>query len=204
MLYLLLNPFAVAQTDINLLLEQIEQKNKELRSLEADFVQITTNEAFPEPIEQSGHLYAMKPKFLRWDFQVPMVQSYYTDGKTITVWNELNNQVLISDNMGEANEAFDVLTDFSNAQKKYKISIKNESDTAYLLTVTPKEDAAFEQLEITMDKKELWITDFVVNGKETGTVSLTFSNIKRNSVTDSAIFSFTVPEGAEVIRAEGL
>ena len=118
MLCMLLSSFATAQTDVNLLLEQIEQKNKDLISLEADFVQITTNEAFPEPIEQSGHMYAMRPKFLRWDFQVPMAQSYYTDGKTITVWNELNNQVLISDNMGDANEAFDVLTDFSTSRKK--------------------------------------------------------------------------------------
>ena len=200
MLCILLSSFAVAETDVNLLLEQIEQKNKDLLSLEADFVQVTTNEAFPEPIEQSGHLYAMKPKFLRWDFQVPTVQSYYTDGNTITVWNELNNQALISNDMGDANEAFDVLTDFSSAQKKYTIAIKKESETDYLLSVTPKEGTAFEQLEVTMDKKELLITNLVVNSKETGTVSLSFSNIKRNSVTDKGLFSFVPPEGAEVIR----
>lgn len=200
MLCILLSSFALAETDVNLLLKQIEQKNKGLISLEADFVQVTTNEAFPEPIEQSGHLYAMKPKFLRWDFQVPMVQSYYTDGNTITVWNELNNQALISDEMGDANEAFDVLTDFSSAQKKYTIAIKKESATDYLLSVTPKEGTAFEQLEVTMDKKELLITNLVVNSKETGTVSLSFSNIKRNSVTDKGLFSFVPPQGAEVIR----
>ena len=200
MLCILLSSFAVAETDVNLLLKQIEQKNKDLISLEADFVQVTTNEAFPEPIEQSGHLYAMRPKFLRWDFQVPMVQSYYTDGNTITVWNELNNQALISDNMGDANEAFDVLTDFSSAQKKYTIAIKKENETDYLLSVTPKEGTAFEQLEVTMDKKELLITNLVVNSKETGTVSLSFSNIKRNSVTDKGLFSFVPPQGAEVIR----
>ena len=200
MLCILLSSFALAETDVNLLLKQIEQKNKDLISLEADFVQVTTNEAFPEPIEQSGHLYAMKPKFLRWDFQVPMVQSYYTDGNTITVWNELNNQALISDEMGDANEAFDVLTDFSSAQKKYTIAIKKESATDYLLSVTPKEGTAFEQLEVTMDKKELLITNLVVNSKETGTVSLSFSNIKRNSVTDKGLFSFVPPQGAEVIR----
>lgn len=200
MLCILLSSFALAETDVNLLLKQIEQKNKDLISLEADFVQVTTNEAFPEPIEQSGHLYAMKPKFLRWDFQVPMVQSYYTDGNTITVWNELNNQALISDEMGDANEAFDVLTDFSSAQKKYTIVIKKENATDYLLSVTPKEGTAFEQLEVTMDKKELLITNLVVNSKETGTVSLSFSNIKRNSVTDKGLFSFVPPQGAEVIR----
>ena len=133
-----------------------------------------------------------------------MVQSYYTDGKTITVWNELNNQVLISDNMGDANEAFDVLTNFSTAQKKYNIALKKETDTMYLLSVSPKETTAFEQLEITMDKKELWITNFVVEGKETGTVSLSFTNIQRNSITDTGLFSFTPPESAEIIRAEGL
>ena len=122
MLYFLMATSGFAQTDVNLILEKIQKRNKDLSSLEADFIQVTTNEAFPEPIEQSGHLFAMRPKFLRWDFQVPMVQSYYTDGKSITVWNEQNNQVLISEEMSDANEAFDVLTDFSNAQKKYNIT----------------------------------------------------------------------------------
>ena len=106
--------------------------------------------------------------------------------------------------MGDANEAFDVLTNFSTAQKKYNIALKKETDTMYLLSVSPKETTAFEQLEITMDKKELWITNFVVEGKETGTVSLSFTNIQRNSITDTGLFSFTPPESAEIIRAEGL
>ena len=63
----------------------------------------------------------MRPKLVRWDFLVPMVQSYYTDGEKVTVWNELNNQVLITKNMGDADEAFDVLTDFSSITKKYNI-----------------------------------------------------------------------------------
>lgn len=200
MLYFLMGTFAFGETNVDRILENIQNKNKELKSLEADFVQTTTNDAFPEPIEQSGHLFAMRPKYLRWDFQIPMVQSYYTDGQSITVWNEQNNQVLISDEMSDANEAFDILTDFSNAQKKYNITIKEQSDSAYIFSVLPKESAAFEKLEITMDKKELWITNFVVESKETGTVSLSFSNIQRNSIADTALFSFVPPEGAEVIR----
>jgi outer membrane lipoprotein carrier protein len=200
MLYFLMATSGFAQTDVNLILEKIQKRNKDLSSLEADFIQVTTNEAFPEPIEQSGHLFAMRPKFLRWDFQVPMVQSYYTDGKSITVWNEQNNQVLISEEMSDANEAFDVLTDFSNAQKKYNITMKEESELSYVFSVIPKEATAFEKLEITMDKKELWITNFVVESTETGRVSLSFSNIQRNGVTDTGLFSFVPPEGAEVIR----
>ena len=200
MLYFLMATSGFSQTDVNLILEKIQKRNKDLSSLEADFIQVTTNEAFPEPIEQSGHLFAMRPKFLRWDFQVPMVQSYYTDGKSITVWNEQNNQVLISEEMSDANEAFDVLTDFSNAQKKYNITMKEESELSYVFSVLPKETTAFEKLEITMDKKELWITNFVMESTETGRVSLSFSNIQRNGVTDTGLFSFEPPEGAEVIR----
>ena len=64
MLCMLLSSFATAQTDVNLLLEQIEQKNKDLISLEADFVQITTNEAFPEPID-IVHLLKMLKDYTR-------------------------------------------------------------------------------------------------------------------------------------------
>jgi len=191
----------LAQTDINVLLQEISEKHKDMQSLEADFIQITKTEALPEPIEQSGHLYAMRPKLIRWDFQTPMVQSYYTDGKSITVWNEMSNQVLISNNMGEANEAFDVLTDFSNISKNYNVKIKSEKPEAYVLSVIPKPEQPFRKLEITMTKAELWITNFVIESEDTGTVELQFSNIKRNSV-EQKVFVFTPPEGAEVIRAE--
>jgi outer membrane lipoprotein-sorting protein len=189
-----------AQTDINALLEKIQKKHNDITSFEADFIQITTNDAFPDPLEQSGHLFAMRPKMIRWDFMVPMVQSYYTDGASITVWNEQNNQVLISNDMGDANDAFDVLTDFSSIQKKYNLTIKEETEKAYTFSVLPKEDQQFEKLEITMNKEELWITEFVVKSKETGTVQLNFSNIKRNSITDKGVFSFVPPDGAEIIR----
>jgi chaperone LolA len=200
MFYFLIGVNIYAQTDVDALLVEIQNKNKELRSLEADFVQITSNDAFPEPLEQSGHLFAMRPKMIRWDFTVPMVQSYFTDGTSITVWNEQNNQVMISNEMGDANEAFDILTDFSSIQNKYDLTIKEETDTAYTFSVLPKERKQFDKLEITMNKAELWITDFVVESQDTGTVRLKFSNIQRNSITDKGVFSFVPPEGAEIIR----
>jgi len=85
-------------------------------------------------------------------------------------------------------------------KKKYNITMKEESELSYVFSVIPKEATAFEKLEITMDKKELWITNFVVESTETGRVSLSFSNIQRNGVTDTGLFSFVPPEGAEVIR----
>jgi len=191
-----------AQTDVNVLLNEISEKHKDMQSLEADFTQITKSDAFPEPIEQSGRLYAMRPKLIRWDFQTPMVQSYYTDGKSITLWNEMNNQVLISSNMSEANEAFDVLTDFSSISKKYNVKIKEESAEGYVLSVLPKPEQQFQKLEITMSKAELWITKFVVESEDAGTVELSFSNIKRNSLQDQSMFQFVPPEGAEIIRAQ--
>ena len=96
MLFLALGSVGFAQTDIKQLLKSMEDKHKEVQSFQADFVQTTKNDAFPEPVVQTGHMYAKKPKHVRWDFLKPMVQSYYTDGETITIWNELQNQVLIS------------------------------------------------------------------------------------------------------------
>lgn len=203
MWYFLIGSLGFAETDINALLDKIQKKHVDVQSLEADFVQITTNDAFPEPIEQSGHVFAMRPKMLRWDFQVPMVQSYYTDGTSITVWNEQNNQVLISSEMGDASQAFDILTDFSTVQEKYNIQLKSESTELYVFSILPKDSSngpSFEQLEVTMNKSELWITEFLVRSQETGMVQLKFSNIKQNSITDKGVFSFVPPAGAEIIR----
>ena len=135
-------------------IRKVENTYKDVKSIEADFKQITTSPALPQPMQQDGHLYMMKPQLIRWDFLTPTVQSYYSDGQSITVWNEMNKQ-------------------------------------------------QFDSMEIAINKKSWVLEQIFVKGEMTGEITLQFSNVQLNTITESSVFSFTPPEGAEVIQTEG-
>ena len=80
------------------LLASIEAHYKSVQSIQAHFTQTTQNDAFPDPITQSGLFYWMAPTSVRWSIHTPMEQSYYSDGKNIKVWNEISQQLIISTN----------------------------------------------------------------------------------------------------------
>jgi len=194
------NAYAMEVSDI---IKKVEETYKDVQSIEADFTQTTANPALPEPFKQGGHLYMMKPQQIRWDFLTPMVQSYYSDGKSITVWNEINNQVLISSQMGQANELVSLLTDLSKLSDKYTLALQKEEEKAYFIGVTPKEKQQFDSMEISI-RKDSWILERIfVKGEMTGEITLDFSNVQLNTISDAAVFTFTPPEGAEIIKTEG-
>ncbi|MEC7983893.1 MAG: outer-membrane lipoprotein carrier protein LolA, partial [Myxococcota bacterium] len=133
----------------------------------------------------------------------PTVQSYYSDGQSITVWNEMNNQVLISNQMGQANELVDILTDLSKLSEKYALTLQKEDEKAYSISVTPKVKQQFDSMEIAINKKSWVLEQIFVKGEMTGEITLQFSNVQLNTITEASVFSFTPPEGAEVIQTEG-
>ena len=198
MLFLVLN-IASAETDIKVILKSIEEKHKDVQSFQADFTQTTQNDAFPEPVIQTGHMYAQKPKSIRWDFLTPMVQSYYSDGSQITTWDELNNQVLISNASQDGNNVFDVLTDLSSVSDKYTMSVKEERADVYVISVAPSEKLPFDRLELNINKEKLFVSKIYYSDKDTGTVEVKFSNITLNSSVDPKTFQFTPPKGAQVV-----
>ena len=204
---------AAEAVSVDAIIKKIEKTYKDVESIEADFTQITSNAALPEPMEQTGHLYMMKPQFVRWDFQTPMVQSYYSDGKSITVWNELNNQVLISNQMGQANELIEVLTDLSKLSAKYDLRLKEETEKAYSIAVQPKKEAEnqnaaseklFDTMELSIDKSSYLLESIWVQGELSGEIRLSFGNVQLNTISDASVFNFKPPEGAEVIKTEGM
>ena len=189
--------------EVDDIIKKVEETYKDVQSIEADFTQITANPALPEPMKQGGHLYMMKPKLIRWDFLTPMVQSYYSDGESITVWNEINNQVLISSQMGQANELVDVLTDLSKLSDKYTLVLEKEEDKSYSIGVKPKEKQQFDSMSLSINK-ETWVLERIfVKGELTGEITLLFADVKLNTISDPSVFAFTPPKGAEIIKTEG-
>src|SRR3989475_7715611 len=74
---------ATAQQEKGLsdLVEGVERSFAHMKDLSADFIQI-----FEDPLnrkrQESGHLYLMRPRMMRWEYKSPEEKLFVSDGKT--------------------------------------------------------------------------------------------------------------------------
>src|SRR3989442_12483322 len=75
---------ATAQQEKGLsdLVEGVERSFAHMKDLAADFIQI-----FEDPLnrkrQESGHLYLMRPRMMRWEYKSPEEKLFVSDGKTV-------------------------------------------------------------------------------------------------------------------------
>ena len=72
----------------------------------------------------------------------------------------------------------------------------------YVLRLVPRrEEADFDWLELTVDRKTLQLRVLTAAEKQGGRTTFTFSNFKENVDLADKTFVFKIPPGAEVIHA---
>jgi outer membrane lipoprotein carrier protein len=185
--------------DVDDVVKKIELHYKDVNSLEADFLQVTNNPALQNEIRQQGHLSMMKPHNLRWDFEGE--RSYIHDGETIWLWDPNLNQVVITKSKGKKDQITSLLTDLSSLKKEYTITLKEEVDSAYVLVIQPKKEGqAFDELALKIHKEKFMLEKITYSGESTGSVEISFTDVKFNTVMKLDLFQFTPPDDAEVIE----
>src|SRR5919197_1610720 len=87
---------------LNSLVTGVERSFATMKDFSADFVQI-----FQDPLNQkqqeSGHLYLMRPRMMRWEYKNPDDKLFVSDGKTVYYYVPADRQV----NKEAVKESFD-------------------------------------------------------------------------------------------------
>jgi len=191
-------------------LEEVQKRYENTNDLEASFLQEYVGKVMKQHLKQEGKVYFKKKGMMRWDYRTPN-QKFISDGSTLWFYQAEENQVFVSDISKVIKEktplAFlagegDLSRDFKLLNFNDPISPKGGK---FVLELIPKEpDAALSKLILTIDQKTYYVvqTD-VVDGL--GNVTRTrFIDIKTNVGLPNSFFHFTIPPGAEVVRAQEL
>jgi outer membrane lipoprotein-sorting protein len=184
-------------------LAKIEQTYKDVKGIEAKFVQETSNAFLPKPMVQEGALYIAKPSQLHWEFQTPLEQHFYADAEKITVWSPVQNTVLISPNL-QNDDVSAILTDLSGLKDKYLIQlIEDASNPQWVqFSLSPKDekgDSALAQGDFTLAfDSQAYLLSQVIVKTENATTTLKFAEMTLNPTFEPNEFVFTPPEGADI------
>ena len=192
--------------------QKLQSTYEEAASLVADFTQ-TTSIKFSKRVRQgSGSMIFLKPGRMRWDYLKPDHQILISDGKTISMYFEKSNQMIISDARDylQSDVTYslfagtgDILKDFDI----FKPDFENVEEDFHLIKLVPKLTHPH------VSYIHAWITDEtfllehlqIVDHFDTVT-DLFFENVQINSKSYGGreimkdLFSFTPPANTEIIK----
>ena len=195
---LLLVPGARAQ-DAEDVFERLKDKYESIESLRAEFSQTMSSSYMDEEATSHGLLIASGEKY-RVETEG---QTLVTDGRVTWVYMPSQQQVLIND-YSEDEQTFSVNEFLFDYDEKFELS--NVQSTAidgelhYVMSLEPKSrDAFFTEATLSMRARDNLVTRLQVVDVNGTTMVFRLTNIQINPPLESGVFSFTPPEGAEVV-----
>jgi outer membrane lipoprotein carrier protein len=185
--------------DTQTVIAAVESKYAGVTAMSGSFVQTTHSEMFGDET-QSGSVLLKRPKMMFWDFGD---KQFVTDGKTMWVYTQADNQVIRYDDIATGSSSADqLLTSLDQIDDLFLITTLPD-DVGHSFDLAPKKQGGQVKtvhLEMSADLvvEKVVIVDALDNRTE-----LQFTDMKLNVDVPDAKFTFVPPAGAEVISTGG-
>lgn len=185
----------------------LQAKYDQVKDFSADFVHAYQGGVLNRNISERGIVRVKKPGKMRWEYQAPEKKLFVSDGRHMYLHEVGPNQVTVFTVPEEDQAATAVLflAGKGNITRDFNVSY-GEGGTAdtYVLRLQPKvPERDYDWLEVTVDRKSMQIVALSAADSQGGRSTFRFSNIKENVGMPESMFTFKIPRGADVIRADG-
>lgn len=201
-----------AKDDADRWATQVQKTYEGVKDLSADFEQVTRFKgAAGFGPKSTGTIEVKKPGKMRWEFETPEKKSLVSNGKTLWMYDGVENQVIVNEFMQETTSvtALNFLEGLGDLKTSFTVALATApADStvkdAVFLTLTPKDtaDVQFTSILLAVDRKtglahEVFLTNPL--GQET---RLTLAKLVKNKGLPDSRFVFEIPKGAEVIKPQ--
>ncbi len=174
-----------------------------LSSWSADFSQTIGDDHGNVLRSAAGHLYLQRPGKFRWDYTEPSEQLVLADGAKLWFYDKDLAQANVRDmDATLASTPAMLLSSSDPVSSQFDIAALPASGGLEWFRLTPKRAGTdFQSVKIGFAKGEL--SQMVLVDKLNQVTRLTFSAAQRNPQLRPDLFSFTPPEGVDVIGRDG-
>lgn len=180
---------------------------KGLVSLKARFEQVLLDEQGVERERSRGTFYLSRPGRFRWDYESPYQQSIVADGQRVYVYDKDLEQVTVKSLQKALGSTPALLLDGEvNIEERFVVSRGAPAEGLVWLELGPKdpraarESGGYAQIRLGFAGSSLKRMDLRDNLNQTTRIE--FKNAERNPNLDPSLFTFTPPEGVDVLDAE--
>ncbi|OEG69400.1 hypothetical protein ATZ36_09785 [Candidatus Endomicrobiellum trichonymphae] len=196
--------FAQSKDDnLNNILKKMEEAEKRIYTLKADYTQTIFFESTKGKQEVSGSLFLRKPGSIYINQRTPQEQRIYIDGKNITIYIPENRQAVIDNwkNFIDRDFAPAVIINFGSSWREIKrtntISFGGENEKYIIIKVNPMENKGWN-IKIYVSKGTMYPGKAVIESDGVRG-EIVFKSYTLNPALDKNMFKFNA-SGIEVIK----
>lgn len=188
--------------ELHSLVADIQKAYESIETLTFEFTQELSMNSMESLFEATGKAAFKKPGMMKWDYISPDTQQIVSDGKTIWIFQPAFNQVIITTFPKERNVAYDFLSGMGRLSEDFSITfLEGNSSKPYYLKLTPKNPQTNTTgLIIKVDEKTSMVEEFTNFDLLGNATKIKMKRVEINSELSSDLFSFTIPEGAKIVR----
>ena len=203
-------PPSTGQADHGLadIVDGVERSFAHMKDLSSDFIQIF-QDSLNRKQQESGHLYLMRPKMMRWEYKDPEDKLFISDGKTVYFYVAADRQV----NKEAVKNSFDdriplmFLLGQSNLRNEFTrfelLNTKPFFEGTKVVRMYPKGKTDLQEVVMEVDPASYFITRLLLAHSDGSRSEFIFSGIRTNTGLRASLFDFVVPPGVEVIQGLG-
>jgi outer membrane lipoprotein carrier protein len=180
-------------------IERLDQFMKQTQGARGEFEQRIVNRERKVVQQSSGSLAFQRPGKFRWSYAKPYEQLIVGDGARVWIYDKDLNQVTVRKldlALGATPAA--LLAGSNDALDAFVLKDDGTRDGLEWIEATPREkDSTFERIRMGFDARGLARMELADSFGQT--TLLRFSGLQANPRLDPALFTFTPPQGADVI-----
>ncbi|WP_207680418.1 LolA family protein [Desulfonema magnum] len=182
------------------------EKRYEGQGFIARFDQKATLKAMELTDTAFGKVFIKRPGMMRWEYEVPEKQIIITDSKTLWMYRPEDNQVMTGNAptyFGDGKGA-SFLSDIKVIRKNFIVTLEKNSNPDYhILKLVPKEKKYdIDAIYLSISKTTSDVARIVTYNSYGDETLIELSKFQFNQNLDDAMFSFTIPEGTDILQLE--
>jgi outer membrane lipoprotein carrier protein len=196
-----------AAPNLSTLVEGVERSFARMKDFSADFIQI--EDSLNQKRQESGHLYLMRTRMMRWEYKNPEEKLFISNGKTVYFYVPADRQV----NKEAVRETVDdriplmFLLGRSDLRKEFTkfelLSTKPFLEGTKVVRMYPRRKTDLAELVMEVDPANFLVRRLLLVHTDGSRSEFIFSNIRINTGLRASMFDFKVPAGVEVIEGIG-
>ena len=192
--------------------QKLQNTYEKAANLAADFSQTTTTKFSSRVRQGSGTMVFSKPGRMRWDYRTPDYQVLISDGETISMYFEKNNQMIVSKAKDylQSDVTYSFFAGSGNILKDFDVNEPDsfmQKENLYLIKMTPKSlHPHVSSLHVWVSRDTFLIRHMQIIDHFDTVTDLYFDNIRIDTdyygsrKIEENLFFFSPPAGTEIIK----
>ncbi len=180
-------------------IEKMREFIQQTRSARAVFTQTVADSSGQISQKSSGTVQFQRPGKFRWTYSKPYEQLIVGDGETLWIYDKDLNQVTqrkLDKALGSSPAA--LLAGADDIENYFSLNALGKKGKLDWLEVRPyDEDSLFDKVRMGFNKNTLEVMELFDHFGQKTTILL--SRLERNPVTPADTYTFTIPDGADVV-----